>query len=76
MWLYGICIGYSHMSYQAVHKGVKYDCNNCDFSATMQGSLTCHIQLVHEGLKYDCNKCEYRGTRQINLTSHIKSLYE
>ena len=55
---------------------MKYDCNNCDFSATMQGSLTCHIQSVHEGLKYDCNKCEYRGTGQSNLTCYIKSLYE
>ena len=47
---------------------MKYDCNKCDYRATMQGSLTRHIQSVHEGVKYDCNKCEYRGTRQSNLT--------
>ena len=26
-----------------VHKGVKYECNQCDYRATMQGILTRHI---------------------------------
>ena len=55
---------------------MKYDYNQCDYRATMQGSLICHILSVYKGVKYDCNKCEYRGTMLGNLTCDIKSLNE
>ena len=40
---------------------MKYDCNQCDYKAAQQGSLTHHIQSVHEGVKYNCYQCDYRA---------------
>ena len=60
----------------SVHEGVNNNCNQCDYIATMQDSLTCHIRPVHEGVKYDCNQCDYRATMQGSLTRHIQSVHK
>jgi hypothetical protein len=33
---------------QSKHKGVMYDCYQCDYRVTPQNILTCHIQSKHE----------------------------
>ena len=50
---------------------MKYDCNQCENTATHKGNLAGHIQSMHIGVKYECNKCEYRAATQGNLICHI-----
>ncbi len=50
--------------------------NKCDYRATMQGSLTCHIQSVHKGAMYACSQCDYEATWKDTLTRYIKLINE
>ena len=36
---------------KAIHEGVKYACNQCEYHATEQGNLKKHKQSIHEGVK-------------------------
>lgn len=55
------------------HEGTKFDCNQGDNRATIEGHLTTHKKSKHEGMKYDCNHCDYRATMQSNLYTDTKS---
>ena len=61
---------------QSFHQGVRYACDQCDYQATLQSSLTKHIQSKHEGIKYTCDQCDYQATRQDHLAVHIKTKHE
>ena len=37
---------------EAVHEGMKYPCGQCQYQATIKGSLDWHKREVHEGIKY------------------------
>ena len=58
------------------NEGVMYECNQCDYKASRQDSLTSHIQSKHEGVKYACNQCDQQFTTQGNLRNHIQSKRE
>ena len=36
---------------KAVHEGLKYLCNDCEYKATARSSFLQHIKAVHEELK-------------------------
>ena len=61
---------------QSVHEGIKYACDQCEYQATTQWTLTRHIQSQHEGIKYACDLCDYLATTQWDLTRHIQSKHE
>ena len=41
---------------ESVHKGVKYNCNECEYQASQNSDLKAHKESVHEGVKDKCNK--------------------
>ena len=64
------------MTVNRVYKEVMYDCNQCDYTATLKGNLTTHIKLFHGKMKYLCNQCNFIFTLQGNLTIHIQLVHE
>ena len=61
---------------QAVHEGVTYDCNQCDYKATLKANLKAHIESKHEGIrKFACNFCDYRYSAKHNLKNHLKNIH-
>ena len=43
----------------AVHQGVQFTCNLCNYRATDKGSLLRHSRGVHQGIRYYCDFCPY-----------------
>ena len=39
-------------------KGVRYECDKCEYKATCKSDIPKHKQVKHEGDKYECNQCE------------------
>ena len=60
---------------QRIHEGVRYPCNQCEYSAAQPGNLKIHIQSIHEGekngVRYPCCQCKYRATSRGNPKIHI-----
>ena len=57
---------------QSNHDGVRYDCDMCDYQATIQSNLARHKQSKHEGVRYDYVLCDYQSTQQGTLATHKK----
>ena len=53
-----------------------YKCQQCDFEATLMGSLTRHIMSKHELRKYPCQKCDYQAPRYDSLQRHMRAIHE
>ena len=58
----------------AVHKGVKYSCDQCDCQANQQGNFKNHKLSVHETVKY--NQCDYQPTQMGNLKYQKLTVHE
>ena len=63
---------------QAVHEGLRYNCDQCEYKAIRQSSLTSHIQAVHEGVRYKCDQCEYSVKPECagHLNRHKKTVHD
>ena len=74
---------------QSKHEGVRYVCNQCEYSATTRGDLKRHQESLHEGVLYSCDQCKYTATerthcnhcdyeakRQDQLKAHISAKHE
>ena len=59
----------THIKY--VHKGIKYNCDQCDKEFTHSGTRHQHIKSVHEQKKYPCTLCDYQATQQSHLTKQF-----
>ena len=75
----------------AIHKGVRYSCDQCDFKAAYINYLKKHLKSVHpKGKKYKsdqsffkdiqlpyrCNHCDYSTSLLPNLKKHIKAIHQ
>ena len=62
--------------------GVRYPCNQCEYSAAQPGSLKTHIQSIHARVRfpcakeYQCDLCEYTATTVGDLTVHINQHFK
>ena len=56
---------------KAIHEGLKYDCNKCDYRANKKNNLIAHKKSKHDRFRYDCNHSESTFTLQGSLTTHI-----
>ena len=61
---------------KALHKGIKYPCDQCDFKATQKSNLLTHIKSIHECVKYPCEQCEHKAASKHNLLTHIISKHD
>ena len=55
---------------QSKHEGVRYPCNQCEFTATSLSHLNRLKKVKHKGLRYECNQCEYAATSVSHLKRH------
>ena len=39
------------------HEGIKNECDQCAYKATIKGNVKQHKMSVHEGIKYQCKHC-------------------
>ena len=55
----------------SVHESFKYQCNQCEYKATLKQYLKNHKMSVHENIKFSCNQCESKFTWKGHLQRHI-----
>ena len=56
-------------------KGIKYQCDECDYKATLKENLKKHKMSVHIGFKYPCDQCDYKATQKGDLKKHRLSVH-
>ena len=58
---------------EAIHKGIRYNCDQCDYKATQPGGLKRH-KLLHDvhSFEFGCDICDYQGKTQEYLNKHMK----
>ena len=61
---------------EAVHEGIRYPCDQCEYSATQKQNLKKHKEIKHEGVLYPCDQCDYIASLEINLKQHKASVHE
>ena len=47
---------------QSLHDGVMFSFDQCDYKATLKGSLAKHLKSIHKGLKFSCDQCDYKAS--------------
>ncbi len=52
------------------HGGLRYNCDQCDYHATIQNCLIQHKLTKHERVRYNCDKCDDVFTIKSNLAKH------
>ena len=61
---------------KAKHEGIRYPCDQCEYSATQVGTLKKHKEAKHEGIRYPCDQCEYSATQMSALKTHKEAKHE
>ena len=59
----------------SVHKGVTFQCSECESTFTQKGAVQRHIQAVHNGLTFPCKDCDYKCYRKCHMMYHMKSMH-
>ena len=44
---------------KSAHEGIRYNCNICQYRATMKGDLTRHKESIHFKKRFPCQLCNY-----------------
>ena len=57
---------------QFVHRGISFDCDQCNYKGYSRFRLKRHILSFHEGVKYYCDQCSYSAGSKENLRKHMK----
>ena len=61
---------------EAVHEGIRYNCEFCDYKGTTKPNLKNHISSIHENQRFYCNQCDVSSTKQGYINRHIKLDHE
>ena len=67
----------SHMRIhdEAKHKGLRFDCNLCDYQTAYRKDLGKHMKCKHEGgtspFAWPCDKCSFKGLDVKDLKIHM-----
>ena len=61
---------------EAKHEGIRYPCDQCDYSFTAVSILNKHKKSKHKGIRYLCDQCEYTASDLGNLKRHKRSEHE
>ena len=52
------------------HEGIKYPCDQCEYSAVNLSNLKQHKEIKHEGIRYPCDNCDYSASTLQHLKQH------
>ena len=62
---------------QALHKGLRFSCDQCNFSSATLFALKMHIKTIHEKVKsFLCDQCDYKAASKNTLNKHIRTAHE
>ena len=61
---------------EAVHLGVTYNCDKCNYKASQKCNLTIHIDNVHEKMRYQCSLCSFTAVRKCNIREHMDKKHD
>jgi len=56
--------------FQSKHLGIKYACDQCDFTCAYLTSLNAHIKRVHNGQIFKCDVCDYTAKQFHTVKIH------
>ena len=60
----------------AVHKGMTFECKDCEYTTSRQQNLIYHNQIIHLEIRYSCDQCEYAARSSRVLVNHKKVVHE
>ena len=63
----------SQKYFDSIHKKISYHCDQCEYRATIKGSL---IKSVNKNITYPCDPCNYKATTEENFKVHIDSIHK
>ena len=63
----------SHINIE--HKGIRYECHECDGVFKGKEGVRKHVERVHKGLKVDCDMCELKLSSTSSLSTHKKNVH-
>ena len=63
-----------HKKYK--HDGIRYPCDQCEYTARYISHLKQHVLAKHVGFKYPCDQCEYAATLPSDLKRHKESTHD
>ena len=52
----------------------KYQCQQCDYEASLSRNLRRHVEAKHDGVCYSCTQCGYKASREDGLKIHVASI--
>ena len=61
---------------EAKHEGIRYPCDQCEYSASQKGQLKSHKEAKHLGIRYPCDQCEYTTAYAVELRKHKEVKHE
>ena len=61
------------MEHEPFYKGVRYPCDECDYSSVKAWSLKKHKESKHGGVSYSCTQCDFVGNSASSLKTHTKA---
>ena len=50
--------------------GGTFDCDQCEYKATIKSHLRVHTLSKRERIRFDCDQCEYKARQKSQLTVH------
>lgn len=64
--------GQLNVHIRKVHKGIKYNCELCEYKTTQKAHLKAHINGVHENIRsFKCSSCGYMSRTKHTLAIHM-----
>ena len=54
------------------HEGIRYPCDQCEYSAGAINDLNRHKGVKHEVIRIPCDQCEYSAGQLAHLKRHKK----
>ena len=60
---------------QNVHQGIKFACDQCNYTCNRIQDLNLHVRSKRQGITYPCDVCDYKATTLVILRSHEKTIH-
>ena len=62
--------GSSEGAHSIETRGSTFDCDQCEYKATIKSHLRVHTLSKREGIRFDCDQCEYKARQKNQLIVH------